>query len=235
MKLLDNANLFEIASKISENAIDCGLDFRLESYSCKMISTDKKSWKHANGTAITDNQMLLVEELPLSSSLGIPSYVGNRPRHFSERSLSGSDNDVTDENIAQLAGTVSRKTLFNLTQSLNVCFPDYDFSNKKSSSFAMVPSFLSVKEVCDRHFTATVDGYNLFSYILWDLIEEEIKPAECTIYSYIPSNDVDPFTEDEVLWHFNFLFYNRSLKRVLFMCCRAIHSQSDEDDELMDE
>lgn len=63
--------------------------------------------------------------------------------NFSERSLSGSDNDTADE----VAGTVSRKTLFNLSQVLNMAYPDYDFSNKTGSSFMLYSSFQVFQEL----------------------------------------------------------------------------------------
>jgi len=233
MKLLDNIVLTEITGKMCENAIDCTLDFRLEPYSSKMISTDKRSWKHANGTNVNEPQMLSPpDEMPLSHSLGLnglATFDSHRLRHFSERSLSGSDND---ENLAQMIGTISKKTLFNLTQMLNTSFLDYDFSNKKGSSFALVPSYQAVRDSCDRYLSPVVDGYNRFSYALWDAIDDEIKPLDCVIYRYIPSSsEVDPFTEDGVLWHFNYLFHNRNLKRFMMMSCRALHMQNSDEGE----
>ena len=148
-----------------------------------MISTDKRSWKNANGTNVNEPQMLSPpDELPLSHSVGfngLATFDSHRLRHFSERSLSGSDND---ENLAQMVGTISKKTLFNLTQMLNTSFPDYDFSNKKGSSFTLVPSYQTVRDSCDRFLSPVVDGYNRFSYALWEAIEDEIKPLDCVIY-----------------------------------------------------
>ena len=43
------------------------------------------------------------------------------------------------------------------------------------------------------------------------------------VFSYIPEYTNDPFTEDGCVWAFNYLFWNRNLKRILFLCCRALH------------
>lgn len=53
-------------------------------------------------------------------------------------------------------------------------------------------------------------------------MDEEICLAECDIYSYNPDLDSDPFGEDGSLWSFNYFFYNKRLKRIVFFSCRSI-------------
>uniref|UniRef100_A0A7E4ZUT8 Repressor of RNA polymerase III transcription MAF1 homolog n=1 Tax=Panagrellus redivivus TaxID=6233 RepID=A0A7E4ZUT8_PANRE len=230
MKLLDNAQLSEISNKIAENATDCQLDFILESYSCKMVSTDKKSWR-AKGVEIPE-ATVDTNVLPLSNSLNVTTFNhsnGKRSRHFSERSLSGSDND-TDENMSHLAKIISRKTLFNLNQALNVTYNDYEFTGKTNASYEMVMGFQKVKDLTDKFFSPVVDGYGRMQFDLWNIVEDAIKPNECAIYSYRSSSETDPFNEDGVLWSFNFLMYNKQLKRILILACRALSTQSSDED-----
>lgn len=40
--------------------------------------------------------------------------------------------------------------------------------------------------------------------------------------SYNPDLDSDPFGEDGSLWSFNYFFYNKRLKRIVFFSCRSI-------------
>ena len=40
--------------------------------------------------------------------------------------------------------------------------------------------------------------------------------------SYNPDLDSDPYGEEGTLWSFNYFFYNKKLKRILFFTCRAI-------------
>jgi hypothetical protein len=234
MKLLDNATLNEVSNIISSHANDCSIDLKLESYSTKMVSTDKKSWKKNMSNPASEYQAISVPEDTFSSSLTTLSPFGTytrRFRHYSERSLSGSDND-TDENVTQnFAGTVSRKVLFNLNQTLNTAFYDYDFSYRTASSFLYYPNFEQVKEIVDKHLSATVDSYSNKLHInLWGAIEEEICPSKCNIYSYITSNESDPFNEDGVMWSLNFLFFNKTLRRILLFSVRAIHQNSSEEE-----
>ncbi|KAF4524292.1 hypothetical protein B566_EDAN005348 [Ephemera danica] len=45
-------------------------------------------------------------------------------------------------------------------------------------------------------------------------------------YSYNPDLASDPFGEEGSLWSFNYFFYNKKLKRVVFFTCRAINPVS---------
>lgn len=42
------------------------------------------------------------------------------------------------------------------------------------------------------------------------------------LHSYNPDLDSDPFGEDGSLWSFNYFFYNKRLKRIVFFSCRSI-------------
>lgn len=54
--------------------------------------------------------------------------------------------------------------------------------------------------------------------------------------SYRPDGTSDPFSETGIIWSFNFFFYNRKLRRILFFTCRATcKSSSTRDEENGDE
>ena len=40
--------------------------------------------------------------------------------------------------------------------------------------------------------------------------------------SYNPDLESDPFAEEGTLWSFNYFFYNKKLKRILFFSCHAL-------------
>ncbi|KAL3120334.1 hypothetical protein niasHT_009262 [Heterodera trifolii] len=224
MKLLDNEKLDGIAMAISRNAQDLMLDVRLESYSCKMVTNDKKEWKKSIKCPVEGRELQ-----PLSPPEDICFSISphSRLRHLSEMSNSGcSDNDAEDGGGQQviLVGAVSRRTLFNILALLNQCYPDYDFSQTKSAAFTTV-TYQECTACVDGKLVATVHNYSRFRDHLWQTVEEAIKVSECSIYSYIPRYSGDPFTEDGCIWQFNFLFFNKSLKRFLFFACRALRNE----------
>uniref|UniRef100_A0A915EJJ4 Repressor of RNA polymerase III transcription MAF1 homolog n=1 Tax=Ditylenchus dipsaci TaxID=166011 RepID=A0A915EJJ4_9BILA len=202
MKLLENTTFESVASYVICNSIDFLLDFRLEAYSCKMINMDKKRKELQPLSPSEDLNLILTEPTSCTSS----------------------DNDDHENllgNGAILVSAVSRRTLFDIVALLNLSYPDYDFSQTKSSCFSLV-SYQDCVENVDGKFSATVNNYGNVREEMWKVINEEIKVNECIIYSYIPSYGGDPFTDDGCIWSFNYLFYNKSLKRFLFFACRAL-------------
>ncbi|XP_035426011.1 repressor of RNA polymerase III transcription MAF1 homolog isoform X1 [Cygnus atratus] len=123
-----------------------------------------------------------------------------------------------------LSDKCSRKTLFYLIATLNESFrPDYDFSAAKSHEFSREPSLnWVVNAVNCSLFSAVREDFNALKPHLWDAVDEEICLSECDIYSYNPDLDSDPFGEDGSLWSFNYFFYNKRLKRIVFFTCRSI-------------
>ncbi|KAJ7365016.1 RNA polymerase III-inhibiting protein maf1 [Desmophyllum pertusum] len=68
---------------------------------------------------------------------------------------------------------------------------------------------------------------------LWAAIDEEINLAECDIFrGYNPDLDSDPYGEEGSLWSFNYFFYNKKMKRIMFFTCRATRSDEDEQFEM---
>ena len=75
-----------------------------------------------------------------------------------------------------------------------------------------------------------------FPNILWRAIDENIETADCDIYSYIPDMESDPFSDDGSMynnisgimsshvfrWSFNYFFYNKKMKKILFLACRRV-------------
>lgn len=66
------------------------------------------------------------------------------------------------------------------------------------------------------------DQFQSLGQALWSAINDEINLPECDIYSYNPDFNSDPYGEPGCLWSFNYFFYNKKLKRIVFFTCRAI-------------
>ena len=66
-------------------------------------------------------------------------------------------------------------------------------------------------------------SFNEFSRNMWTCIDDAILLDDCEIYSYIPDLDANPFSDGltSCLWSFNYLFWNKKLKRILLFYCRA--------------
>lgn len=120
MKLLESSRFEALNNALSFQTGDSTVFGRIESYTCKLVSTEKSLYKRfiaeTNGLGPHDLQALSPPQTWIDMS---PNF---------NRSGSG------DEGI--MCDTISVKTLFYLISTLNSSFePDYDFSNAKVSLF----------------------------------------------------------------------------------------------------
>ncbi|MGH0132844.1 UNVERIFIED_CONTAM: hypothetical protein FKN15_050892 [Acipenser sinensis] len=209
MKLLENSSFEAINYQLCIETGDSNIIGRIESYSCKMAGDDKHMFKQF----CQDGQPHVLEALsPPQTSAVSPSRL----------SKSGEDAE------SPLSDKCCRKTLFYLIATLNESFrPDYDFSTAKSHEFSREPSLnWVVNAVNSSLFSAVGEEFNNLKPELWNALDQEICLQECDIYSYNPDLDSDPFGEDGSLWSFNYFFYNKKLKRIVFFTCRSVSFMS---------
>lgn len=239
MKLLENSQFEALSNALSTENVFSKIITRIESYSCKMAGDCKRLYKQMHdektGTSPPAYQMLGPSSTKLhSSSNGTlspppPSSQNHLTSYMQSKSL--------EEDNTSSIDIVSKKTLFYLISTLNASFqPDYDFTNTLSSEFSKEPSVESmIKSV--ENFLATVDVYARLKQQIWDSIDKEINLNESEFYSYNPDLASDPCAEDGCLWFFNFFFYNKKMKRIVFFSCRctskSVDSNYDDDSEEM--
>uniref|UniRef100_A0A671FWZ2 Repressor of RNA polymerase III transcription MAF1 n=1 Tax=Rhinolophus ferrumequinum TaxID=59479 RepID=A0A671FWZ2_RHIFE len=232
MKLLENSSFEAINSQLTVETGDAHIIGRIESYSCKMAGDDKHMFKQF----CQEGQPHVLE------ALSPPQTSGLSPSRLSKSQGGEDDGPLSDK--------CSRKTLFYLIATLNESFrPDYDFSTARSHEFSREPSLSWVVNAVNCSlFSAVREDFKALKPQLWNAVDEEICLAECDIYrwagfpaggswcvwplsphtasptlpSYNPDLDSDPFGEDGSLWSFNYFFYNKRLKRVVFFSCRSI-------------
>jgi len=117
--------------------------------------------------------------------------------------------------------STSRRTFISLVCTLNAAFPDYDFSSIKPEQFKKEPNLRLVANHINSVLGSVVSDYAAFSGKMWTVLEEEIRIRECDIYSYIES-EADPFSEEGSIWSMNYFFFNKKLRRLVFLTCRCI-------------
>ncbi|KAE8600067.1 hypothetical protein XENTR_v10017458 [Xenopus tropicalis] len=205
MKLLENSHFEAVNFQLCVETGDAHIIGRIESYSCKMAGDDKHMFKQF----CQEGQPHVLEALSPPQSGASPSRLGKSQ---------GADEE------GPLSDKCSRKTLFYLIATLNESFrPDYDFSAARAHEFSREPSLNWVVNAVNSSLVSALgDDFTPLRPKLWDAVDEEINLLECDIYSYNPDLDSDPFGEDGNLWSFNYFFYNKKLKRIVFFTCRSV-------------
>ncbi|GKY94449.1 RNA polymerase III-inhibiting protein maf1 [Mayamaea pseudoterrestris] len=160
--------------------------------------------------------------------------------------------------LGDLRDLSTRRLMTDLILTLNMSFPDYDFSNVQPNDFQSVslqdvmqavysqlsPILCSTNEsdvTCSATSVAIPGGAReggledsqaLLIVDLWNALDEHMQLKECEIYSW---NNADMASEELWLWSFHYLFVNKALKRiVLFTCSESMQAhlpQSEDDDD----
>lgn len=142
MKLLESCQFEAINNALSIKTGDSTVIGRIESYSCKMIGTEKNLYKRftaeTSGVGPHDLQALSPPQTLNDLSPANSTTIGGN--NTQQGSYSG------DEGVI-LCDTISRKTLFYLIATLNAAFePDYDFSDAKVSEGGEAPCAARAEE-----------------------------------------------------------------------------------------
>ena len=160
--------------------------------------------------------------------------------------MASSPSTMSVSPVGPLTDASSRKTLIYLILTLNHMYPDYDFSALRGHHFTKEnPTTHGVSRVRNdvdglllesgKVYEATAGaGGDSLSAELWRSVDEVIGLVDCDVYTYKAVAEGDPFCDETNLWSFNYFFYNRKLKRILYFSCRAVSKtadQADSDDE----
>jgi len=111
MKYMEVPELAMISRMLTHNSNECTVHTRLEAYSCKAITKDKRMHRH------------------LEHNYHVEEMSGSPPQGHQEK-----EQEMTV--FGPMDNYSSRKTLYLLIGTLNHAFPDHDFSNLRPENFA---------------------------------------------------------------------------------------------------
>ncbi|KDQ15980.1 hypothetical protein BOTBODRAFT_107790 [Botryobasidium botryosum FD-172 SS1] len=119
MKYLEYPSLSQLSRSLSHSSAECTVHTRIEAYSCKPINKDKKLQKHL--------EHAFQEELAQNMSPPAAFFLDSDAEHYSM---------PLDSPFGPLDQHQSRKTLYLLISTLNLAFPDHDFSDVRPDHFS---------------------------------------------------------------------------------------------------
>ncbi|KAF9909609.1 RNA polymerase III-inhibiting protein maf1 [Linnemannia zychae] len=215
MKFLEYAGIDAINSALVFETPECKVYGRVEPYSCKAAGADKKLYKQ----------------------IEIKYDPSNSPPDSTDPSGASSSFRNIISPFGPLDQPASRRTLFYLIGTLNASFPDYDFSDAKPEQFRKEPSVSMVVNSVNSTLLNHGNERAVKELRIWDSIDNLIDFEDSDVYSYNPESDSDPNDEEGAgtLWSFNYFFFNRKLKRIIYFTMRGVSygapsEEGDEDD-----
>ncbi|KAF9007640.1 Maf1 regulator-domain-containing protein [Cyathus striatus] len=112
MKYIEIPALSRLTQSLTHEGPECSVHTRMEAYSCKNIKRDKKLFKSLESAYHED----------VSNSPPLPSWLAL-------------DHEAEMTPFGPIDKQASRKTLYLLIATLNIAFPDHEFSDVRPSQF----------------------------------------------------------------------------------------------------
>merc|ERR1711939_574496 len=228
MKFLICPSLQSVCARIGYmHTGDAVIQGRLEAYSCKKADKREKQLTTKLDRQYSDGRQASSLERAASgqSSSLERAYSGFTPVLSSSAPGASPDDLILGESPGEMSGSLGvipdysmRKLFINLLLTLTNMYPDYDFSCVRPEEFVEETNFDLVMHSINSALAKAMSLDATIGPTLWAAIEDAIQPSQCSIYSYIPDVESSPFGENS-LWSFNYFFFNKSLKRVLFFTC----------------
>ncbi|EEB07790.2 repressor-RNA polymerase III Maf1 [Schizosaccharomyces japonicus yFS275] len=192
MKFLELPDLEAINSSLNFDADDCRVRGKCEIYTTKSTVADKKLYKTLETRYQEDMMALSTSKSPeFVNSWTQPSPFGN------------------------LDQSSTRRTFMFILATLNASHPDHDFSSLQPNDFYKERFLSHVIESINT--TLSNLGRRFSANGMWEVIDRHIVLSDCDIYSYTPDSDSDPYGDGALIWSQSYFFFNRNMKRILYI------------------
>ncbi|KAJ2759023.1 RNA polymerase III-inhibiting protein maf1 [Coemansia nantahalensis] len=226
----------------SLRALNLGLSFptssgdrhvlgRIETYSCKAAGADKKLFRFLENKYqedVEEAKGLSPEQSSLTNTMSpfgpLTQAASRKVLFYLIATLNASFPDYDFryvDSAAPLSMAVLRPIV--LTSRIRPCSHlRFSCSSLSADQFTKEPN----PESCTKSISTTLLNVGcpakLKASRMWDCIDDAINIDECDVYSYTPDAESDPYEDEGPVWSFNYFFFNKNLKRILFFTCRCI-------------
>ncbi|KAK8822724.1 hypothetical protein WA556_001617 [Blastocystis sp. ATCC 50177/Nand II] len=128
---------------------------------------------------------------------------------------------MTDSSREKMDDPEVCKVYGYLISTLNASYSDYDFSSLRPDQFRSIQSVDSAMSDINRHLCEIPEvSQNNVLASLWKEIDKAITLRDTLVYTYISDLSEDPLSEGN-MWSFNYFFYNKESKKMLFIACSS--------------
>lgn len=132
-----------------------------------------------------------------------------------------------DSPLGPLAQPSTKSLLINLIMTMNSSFPEYDFSKLTPEHFQPTKDLNVVVSTINYNLAILAERVHRgFLAELWRAFRSCIDLNAAEVYQYVPDLGSGPHAE--ALWSFDYFFYDKAAKRILFFSCVTTSRQVEE-------
>ncbi|CAD2101855.1 repressor of RNA polymerase III transcription MAF1, putative [Plasmodium vinckei] len=122
--------------------------------------------------------------------------------------------------------------LSNIINILNYVFPDYEFKYLNNSNYKYIKNLNNVIDNINYNLLYVVENiYRGFNKKVWEILKELMDFKSCDIYTYLNNTDKDPYIDKQSISSFNYFFFAKKTKRILFISCITKPKYKNQNDE----
>ncbi|KII84422.1 hypothetical protein PLICRDRAFT_46334 [Plicaturopsis crispa FD-325 SS-3] len=176
MKYIENPELARLAQALTHEGPECSVHTRIEAYSCKNIKRDKKLFKSLEKAHNEE----VSQSPPLPAWLALDREADNTP-------------------FGPIDDQASRKTLYLLIATLNIAFPDYEFSdvrpghfNKEQSGASVLNALSTTLIAPHRAGESAPRTYSSYPPTSSDFFPSSVPTSSSPVHQYLPSPYAPP-------------------------------------------
>ncbi|CAA9986976.1 repressor of RNA polymerase III transcription MAF1, putative [Plasmodium knowlesi strain H] len=135
--------------------------------------------------------------------------------------------------VPEVLNTKEKKNILtNVINILNYVFPDYEFKFLNKSNLKQIKNMNTVIDNINYNLFYVIENiYRGFNKRIWKILKELIDFKHCDVYTYLNDTDNDPYVDKESISSFNYFFFAKKNKRILFISCITKPKYKHQNDE----
>ncbi|CRG93196.1 repressor of RNA polymerase III transcription MAF1, putative [Plasmodium gallinaceum] len=141
--------------------------------------------------------------------------------------------NICKKKIPEIINKKEKKSILsNIINILNYVFPDYEFKYLNNSNYKYIKNINSVIDNINYNLFYIIENiYRGFNKKIWKILKELIDFKYCDVYTYLNDTDNDPYVDKESISSFNYFFFAKKNKRILFISCITKPKYKNQNDE----
>ncbi|CRG98960.1 repressor of RNA polymerase III transcription MAF1, putative [Plasmodium relictum] len=141
--------------------------------------------------------------------------------------------NINKKKIPEIINKKEKKSILsNIINILNYVFPDYEFKYLNNSNYKYIKNINSVIDNINYNLFYIIENiYRGFNKKIWKILKELIDFKYCDVYTYLNDTDNDPYVDKESISSFNYFFFAKKNKRILFISCITKPKYKNHNDE----
>ncbi|EUD66934.1 hypothetical protein C922_02518 [Plasmodium inui San Antonio 1] len=183
-----------------------------------------------SGNSGSSSKEVTPSSIEISTSVGTAADTTSTTHCSRKR---GAQKTPIKKKVPELINTKEKKNILtDVINILNYVFPDYEFKFLNKSNLKQIKNMDTVIDTINYSLFYVIENiYRGFNKRIWKILKELIDFKYCDVYTYLNDTDNDPYVDKESISSFNYFFFAKKNRRILFISCITKPKYKHQNDE----